>query len=43
MEKSVRYRCCQIVADLLQYRADDSEISEELWNGIIHSMQIRCR
>ncbi|GJD09378.1 Condensin complex subunit 3 [Galdieria sulphuraria] len=42
-EKSIRYRCCQILAEILQNREEESEISEELWNAITHTMQIRCR
>ncbi|GJQ09572.1 hypothetical protein GpartN1_g1363.t1 [Galdieria partita] len=42
-EKSVRYRCCQILAEILQNREEESEISEDLWNAITHTMQIRCR
>ncbi|KAG7032735.1 Condensin complex subunit 3, partial [Cucurbita argyrosperma subsp. argyrosperma] len=39
--KSVRFRACQIVSEIIMRLPDDAEVSNELWDEVIDHMKIR--
>ncbi|KAI9396155.1 hypothetical protein POPTR_004G085500v4 [Populus trichocarpa] len=39
--KSVRFRACQIISEIILRLPDDAEVSNELWDVVIESMKLR--
>ncbi|KAG6777373.1 hypothetical protein POTOM_017194 [Populus tomentosa] len=39
--KSVRFRACQIISEIILRLPDDAEVSNELWDEVIESMKLR--
>ncbi|XP_074286606.1 uncharacterized protein LOC141611856 [Silene latifolia] len=39
--KTVRFRSCQIISEVIMRLPDDAEVSSELWDQVIDSMMIR--
>ncbi|WJX31033.1 hypothetical protein P8452_19512 [Trifolium repens] len=42
-DKTVRFRACQIVSEIILRLPDDAEVSNDLWDEVIECMKVRVR
>ncbi|KAK2652547.1 hypothetical protein Ddye_012403 [Dipteronia dyeriana] len=40
-DRTVRFRACQIVSEIIMRLPDDTEVSNEVWNEVIECMKVR--
>lgn len=42
-DKTVRFRACQIISEIILRLPDDAEVSNDLWDEVIECMKVRVR